>query len=252
MKTKENIIIVLFGLSCIFASEAKIAAKTANLAGEYLNSSNINLTVKSQEDVLGVQFDIIYNSEELNLSKSNIISKSGIEVYSNIKEAGLARVLMFSMTGEKILDINSSKISDLLEIDFQPNDGFNGTSIVTLENVILAGEAGKDLSVSTSSAFEVSFTTPQKTSLSKNYPNPFNPSTTINYQLSIAGTVSIIVYDLKGAVVKTLINEHQNATYHNIVWDGFNDNGQSVASGRYLLKMTAPEYTETITMTLLK
>ena len=50
----------------------------------------------------------------------------------------------------------------------------------------------------------------------------------------------------------TLINEVQEADYHNLVWNGLNENGQSVASGRYILKMTAPGYAETITMTLLK
>jgi flagellar hook assembly protein FlgD len=64
--------------------------------------------------------------------------------------------------------------------------------------------------------------------------------------------VSMIIYDLKGAAVKTLVNEVQEANYHNVVWHGLNENGQSVASGRYILKMTAPGYAETITMTLLK
>ena len=64
--------------------------------------------------------------------------------------------------------------------------------------------------------------------------------------------VSMIVYDIKGAAVKTLVNEVQEADYHNVVWNGLNENGQSVASGRYILKMTAPGYAETITMTLLK
>ena len=53
-------------------------------------------------------------------------------------------------------------------------------------------------------------------------------------------------------MVKTLVQEHQEPNYHNVVWDGLNNSGQSVASGRYLLKMNAPGYTKTITMTLLK
>ena len=253
MKIKTKIIIgILFGASSIFSTEAKIAAKTINISDFSLNNSIINLTVTADDNVLGVQLDIKYNPEELNLSINGIVSKSGIEVYSNIREAGLARVLMFSLTGDKILDINQSVMADLLEIDFQPIVGFTGTSLVTLENVVIAGDAGIDLKAPTSATFEVSYTKPQTTSLSKNYPNPFNPSTSIDYQLSEVGLVSIIVYDLKGVAVKTLVNEIQQADYHNVTWNGFNENGQNVASGRYLLKMIAPGYIKTITMTLLK
>lgn len=253
MKTKTNIILaIVFGISNIFASEAKIVAKTANLADQSIKKSNINLSVESNTDIYGVQFDIKYNPQELNLSESGIISNvSGIKVYSRVKEAGIARVLMFSMSGDKILDVNTANIAGILDIDFQPADMFNGISKVELIDVILAGQGGEEVSVS-SAAFDVAFYTPQQTSLTKNYPNPFNPSTTIDYQLSDAGMVSMIVYDLKGATVKTLVNEVQEADYHNVVWNGLNESGQSVASGRYILKMTAPGYTETITMTLLK
>ena len=253
MKTKRNIILaIVFGASIIFASEAKIVAKTANLADQSIKKSNINLTVESTTDIYGVQFDIKYNPQELNLSESGIMSNvSGIKVYSRVKEEGIARVLMFSMSGDKILDVNTDNIADILDIDFQSVDMFNGISKVELIDVILAGKGGEEVSVS-SAAFDVAFYTPQQTSLTKNYPNPFNPSTTIDYQLSDAGMVSMIIYDLKGAVVKTLVNEVQETDYHNVVWNGLNENGQSVASGRYILKMTAPGYTETITMTLLK
>ena len=64
--------------------------------------------------------------------------------------------------------------------------------------------------------------------------------------------VSVIIYDLKGAEVTTLVNKHQEADYYNILWNGLNSNGQAVASGRYIVKMTAPGFSKTITMTLLK
>jgi len=253
MNTNKNIAIgLIIGLSTIFASEAKIAAKTANLTDQSLKKSNINLTVESDENILGVQFDIKYDPSELSLSENGIISKvPGINIYSSVKDDGIARVLMFSMSGDKILDMNNAKIADLMEINFEPVEEFHGTSTVELVDVIMAGEAGKEVS-SFSSTFDVSFVTPKKTSLSENYPNPFNPSTTIKYELSQAGMVSVIVYDLKGAEVTTLVNENQEADYYNILWNGLNSNGQAVASGRYIVKMTAPGFSKTITMTLLK
>lgn len=253
MKTNRNILVtIIFSVSGIFASDANIAAKTANLADQSVKKSSINLTVESINDIYGVQFDIKYNPQELNLTESDIKSKvDGVNIYSRVKEEGSARVLMFGMNGEKILDVNAGNIADILDINFQPVDMFNGSSEVELVDVTLAGKGGEEVSVSTTT-FEVSFNTPLRTSLSKNYPNPFNPSTTIDYELSNAGIVSLVIYDLKGAVVKTLVQEYQEPNYHNAVWNGLNNNGQSVASGRYLLKMTAPGFTETITMTLLK
>ena len=87
-----------------------------------------------------------------------------------------------------------NNIADILDINFQPADMFNGVSQVELIDVILAGRGGEEVSVSTP-IFEVSFNTPTKTSLSKNYPNPFNPSTTINYELSNPGLVSLVIYE---------------------------------------------------------
>ena len=253
MNTNKNIVIgLIIGLSTIFASEAKIAAKTANLTDQSLKKSNINLTVESDADILGVQFDIKYDPKELSLSENGIISKvPGINIYSSVKDDGIARVLMFSMSGDKILDMNNARMADFMEINFKPVENFHGTSTVELVDVILAGEKGKEVS-SFSSTFDVSFVTPKKTSLSENYPNPFNPSTTIKYELSKAGMVSVIIYDLKGAEVTTLVNKHQDADYYNILWNGLNNNGKAVASGRYIVKMTTPGFSETITMTLLK
>ena len=114
METKINIIIaIVFSASSIIANEAMITSKTANLSVSSTKGSNLNLIVKADENVLGVQLDIIYNPKEVNLSKSGIISKSDIEVYSHIREAGFATVLMFSLTGKKILDINQNVMSDL-------------------------------------------------------------------------------------------------------------------------------------------
>ena len=86
MNTNKNIAIgLIIGLSTIFASEAKIAAKTANLTDQSLKKSNINLTVESDADILGVQFDIKYNPSELSLSENGIISKvPGINIYSSV------------------------------------------------------------------------------------------------------------------------------------------------------------------------
>ena len=249
MKTMTNIIITtILTVSVIIAREAKLADHGSN-------KTKINLTIESEEDIYGMQFDIRYNATQLSLAEDAIVSKvPGVNIYSRIKEDGIARVIMFGMASERLLDVTSDRIANLIDIQFKPQGKFRGTSVVELFDITLAGKAGIEIELSSSSTytFEVSFLAPQTTSLSKNYPNPFNPSTTIDYELSEAGMVSLIIYDLKGAVVRNLINDYQEENYHNIVWNGLNHSGQAVASGRYILKMSTPGFSDTITMTLLK
>ena len=254
MKTSPKLLmIMIYCISTIFASDAVISVKNTNMENQNIYNGNVNLNLESKEDIYGIQFNVKYNHLELNLNESGIVTKvPGIKIYSSVKENGNAVILMFSMEGDKVHDINTTNISDILEINFEPINMFNGTSQVELVDIILAGKGGAQVSSSSKAIFDVSYYAPQKTSLSKNYPNPFNPSTAIDYQISKKGIVSLIVYDLKGLEIRTLVQEHQKATYYNVIWNGINNSGQSVASGRYLLKMIAPDYTETITMTLLK
>ena len=78
--------------------------------------------------------------------------------------------------------------------------------------------------------------------LSQNYPNPFNPETTIQYHLPGAGTVRLLLYNLSGQLVRTLMDGERPAGSYSVVWDGTDDAGRDVASGVYLCRMTAGEY----------
>jgi hypothetical protein len=93
---------------------------------------------------------------------------------------------------------------------------------------------------------------PAAFALSQNYPNPFNPSTMISYSLPKSTQVSVVVYDLLGNKVKTLVNEAADAGSYEVVWNATNDLGVQVPSGNYILKMVAGDFTQTRKMTLLK
>ena len=88
--------------------------------------------------------------------------------------------------------------------------------------------------------------------LYSNYPNPFNPVTSIKFDLPKASNVNMIVYDVLGKEVKTLVNENRNAGTYTINWDGRNNNGTMVTSGLYFCKFITPEYQRTQKMILLK
>jgi len=88
--------------------------------------------------------------------------------------------------------------------------------------------------------------------LEQNFPNPFNPVTTLRYDLPQNGHVNIIIYDMLGKQVKTLINQTQDAGYRSVIWDATNDYGKPVSAGIYLYQIQAGEYMQTKKMVLLK
>lgn len=85
-----------------------------------------------------------------------------------------------------------------------------------------------------------------------NYPNPFNPETTIIYFLPADGKVKLIIYNLRGEKVKELTSGFQTKGWKKVIWDGRNSQGEKVASGIYLCRLQTEEGTETIRMVLLK
>lgn len=88
--------------------------------------------------------------------------------------------------------------------------------------------------------------------LMPNYPNPFNPETTIQYSVSQDTPVELTIYNIKGQKVKTLVNEIQTKGTHEIVWDGKDETNNSVSNGIYLYKLSAESKTDIRKMTLLK
>ncbi|HNZ45261.1 MAG TPA: FlgD immunoglobulin-like domain containing protein, partial [Candidatus Syntrophosphaera thermopropionivorans] len=70
-----------------------------------------------------------------------------------------------------------------------------------------------------------------------NYPNPFNPETTISFSVPTSGYTTLKIYNLKGEVVRTLVNDVREAGKYNVVWNGTDDRGRTVSSGIYLYRL---------------
>jgi hypothetical protein len=80
---------------------------------------------------------------------------------------------------------------------------------------------------------------PQEIFLKPNYPNPFNNETVIEYGLPVANRVRLVVYNLIGQVVRTLVDEHQLAGFKKAQWDGRDNHGWQVSSGIYFIRLEA-------------
>ena len=245
MKKVLSILLV----TSLFASTTVSLTKSVDTS-----SPTVNVNIESDRDVYGVQFDLSYNPADLSLDASEVASMiNGIDqVYAKVKEEGVVRVVMFDLNGSKIHD-SSTSTTNIISIPFTSNSLKGLTSVVQFENVIVAGFNGEDLNASSDDYYmDIDNGVPTVTSLSDNYPNPFNPTTNIDYNISKGGFVSIVIYDMNGAEVKTLVSEFKSPASYSVTWNGLNNNGQSVSSGKYVCRMSAPGFSETQSMTLLK
>ncbi len=93
---------------------------------------------------------------------------------------------------------------------------------------------------------------PDEYILKQNYPNPFNPRTTIRFDLPSNSQVNLVVYNVNGEVVRTLVKTNFGFGTHRIVWDGKDDLGRQVSSGIYFYRLTAGRFTSVKKMLLIK
>ena len=85
-----------------------------------------------------------------------------------------------------------------------------------------------------------------------NYPNPFNPSTNIAYTITKYNYISIVIYDVKGNQIMSLVNEYKTPGQYRINWNGKNEKGIPVAGGLYFYSIRSGEFRETKKMICLK
>ena len=124
---------------------------------------------------------------------------------------------------------------------------------VTRENIIVLQNQNSTINFNLNySSTEDEIVPIAGTALHCNYPNPFNPETTISYDLKDAGSVRLNVYNIKGQMVRSLVNTDHAAGSYRVVFNGRDDKGSLLASGVYLYRLTAGRYSSTRKMILMK
>ena len=93
---------------------------------------------------------------------------------------------------------------------------------------------------------------PKITALLDPFPNPFNPSVTIPFDLAVDGRVTLKIYNLKGQLIRDLLDENRPAASHRVLWDGKDNKMHNVSTGTYIILMNAPNYRSSHKISLLK
>ncbi len=130
------------------------------------------------------------------------------------------------------------QVSPGLEYQYQLQDiGFDGSRTVLGTVTVAPLSSG---------------TQPRRFQLLQNYPNPFNASTQISYLLPSASEVRISIYDVSGRLVRTLVDDRQQAGQHVVRWNGRTDDGRDAGSGLYFCSFEAQGYSQRVKMVLLR
>ncbi len=93
---------------------------------------------------------------------------------------------------------------------------------------------------------------PQNYAMEQNFPNPFNPSTTIRYGLPEDSNASLTIYNVRGQVIQTLHSGHQSPGWYEVVWNGETADGYTISTGIYFVRLIAGDYSQVIKMLMIK
>jgi hypothetical protein len=144
--------------------------------------------------------------------------------------------------------------TDMISVQYSIKDGSEWILESASGKVILNGNGELQIVNSDSySLYKGSVSrTPETFALHQGYPNPFNPETTISYDISNVGNVEIVVYDMMGREIKTLVSGYHTPSTYQVVWNGTDNRGKIVPSGVYLYRMSSSEFTQVNKVMFLK
>ncbi|SVA63035.1 uncharacterized protein METZ01_LOCUS115889 [marine metagenome] len=226
-------------------------------------------TVIAWNNIAPVNFDwVSAASDTIKISQSNLTEEYELK-WSESKdvEGDAIDYLLYAQIGvypaEEVYDTTSTSVQITYEEFLEPVfELFPMLPGATVRFSLLASD-GKD-TVKVSGDDRVLFVNrydylsiaaegvPLEFALHENYPNPFNPTTTLRFDLPEVSDITLIIYNMLGQKVRTFNYENTSAGYHSVTWDATNDLGQQVGAGVYLYQLQTNNFVKTRKMVLLK
>jgi len=216
-----------------------VSAVTVNSAGNSMASMSVSTAdlgqdaeeVESYEGCLVTVSDVTVSA--LNAYDWGIVDDSGVECLIDDDMATMAAKTYLDSLEE---GTTLSQVTGIFNFSF-------GTYKIQVRDLADLGQLGVDEN------FE---SLPRQFALHDNYPNPFNPETRIRFEIGNQENVQLIIYDMLGHKVRTLVNDNYDPGMYVINWDGMNDNHQPVSSGPYLYRIKAGEFIDHKKMILIR
>jgi hypothetical protein len=197
--------------------------------------------VLSGAAVKGVGFAVTYDPARFEFVEA---ARAGDEALFLARPDGEGRIAV-ARAGEGGLD------GSVARLIFRAKGEFEEPGRFQIADGLILGADGLTAQVAPGVALDLA-TAPAEFKLTQNFPNPFNPATTIKYNLADEAQVHLRVYNIVGQVVRTLVQERQAAGRYSVRWDGRDDRGLTVSSGIYFYQITAGKFKDVRKLMLLK
>jgi len=211
---------------------------------------NIPVAVDYTGMISGFQADLTFDPTVVELGIPVLsIENEHIDVFTSVNDNRM-RILGIDLAGSQI-DLSSGL---LMNVPIQVIDeNASGSIDFEVDDLILSGPGGVEIQCECLvSTIDIGLPAPQEFSLQQNYPNPFNPTTSIRYDLAETADASLVIYNMLGQQVRTLVTERQDVGRYEVIWNGLNDAGQPVATGVYIYHLQAGHFSKTIKMAFVK
>ncbi|KAA3606902.1 MAG: T9SS C-terminal target domain-containing protein [Calditrichaeota bacterium] len=230
-----------------------------NSDGYHDNLSLLTFATSDADQPLAVELDSftarqIENSIQLSWTTASETENEGFNVYRKISDSNFIQIASYKRNSELVGALNSTFSNNYTFVDdSELRSGETYTYYISDVETNGLETKHEDNSQSVKFILDGEVTqTKLDYELAQNFPNPFNPSTTINFQIKKDQRVKLQVYNLNGQLVKELVNEKMNKGSHSVNWNGTDQNGNQVSSGTYFYKISAGTFTQTNKMILLK
>ena len=183
----------------------------------------------------------VFTSTEYQLVIADAQTKAPLSVIDKETKSGEVTVNISDFAGRKVILYPSLQVqlSDKAELHFELTNIFRPVN-------------DKTEKLEAQNSYIAQSDIPANIELFSNYPNPFNPITTIRFALPKDAIITLTVFDLSGKKVKTLVNGFNKAGYHQVQWNGKDDQGRAVASGMYFYVLKTGPITKVRKMFLLR
>ena len=219
-----------------------------DLKSDY-SSSSIQFQIEYNGPIRGMEFDLNFDSELIEVQTPRLLDvQSNVMISSAMIDKDTKKVIVSDIQGGIIEPSGYVYLS--IPVEFKGSNYDIG--FIDLENVNLAGIKGDLIQQVTRSAASEVKLIPNDFSLQQNFPNPFNPSTEIRFDLPEEGHIELVVYNMAGQKVRTIESGNMKPGYHSMIWNGTNDKGTRVSTGMYFYSIQANNFQAVKKMLFLK
>ena len=216
----------------------KMLTKIKSSNGERVNLSHTadRFKISVPENAHAAEIIVNYSPAELLIKTSKMSDSQNMNTRLSKVDTVSGRILIHQiLTNDEIeFEIDTyGRDNSLMQVSYEFIDKHN--------SVISSGSTDYELKP-----------IPDRFALQDNYPNPFNPSTTIRYDIATSAFVDIVIYDITGREIARPISKQQNPGYHQTIWNGANQKGEMQSAGIYFYQIQTNGFVQTKKMLLLK